>query len=75
MALSKLTVRYACLSPPFALVLENYVNYTSPIPPTTEISLEVYLRLIKLISIIEQAMQARRGSTLSLTSPLSGVGG
>jgi hypothetical protein len=75
MALSKLIVRYDRVSLPFALVLENYVNYTSPTSPTAEISFEVHLRVIKLISTIEQAMQAERGSTLSLTSPLDGVGG
>ena len=61
MTLSNLIVRCACVSLPFAIVLENYMNCTSPIPPTTEISLEAHLRLINLISIIEQSIQARRG--------------
>jgi hypothetical protein len=75
MALSKLIVRYIRVCLPFALVLENYVNYTNPISPTDEISFEIHLRLIKLISTLEQAMKAQRGSTLSLTSPLDRVGG
>jgi hypothetical protein len=75
MELSKLIVRYTRVSLPFALVLENYVNYSSPISPTDEISFEIHLRLIKVISTLEQAMKAQRGSTPSLTSPLDGVGG
>ena len=61
MALSKLIVRYTRFSLPFALVLENYVNYTSPTSPTAEISFEIHLRLIKLISTLEQAMKAQGG--------------